>query len=167
MTTAPSFCVPAINWHWSNFSALSSHDLYAILALRQDVFVLEQQSLFRDIDGIDLQSDHLLGWHGSGTHRTLVAYLRCVPPGVLGPQVRLQRVLCARSTRGSGLGRQLFATGVAYGRLHYPTHPIAIAAQMYLEKFYADFGFEGCSEPYLEDGIWHRDMRCAPEAKRG
>lgn len=148
-----------IDWRWSTFAGLSSHDVYAILALRQDVFVLEQQSLFRDIDGIDLQSDHLLGWHDDGARRTLAAYLRCVPPGVHGPHVCLQRVLCARSTRGTGLGKQLFAAGVERALRQYPMQAIEISAQQYLEKFYGGFGFAIDSEPYLEDGILHCRMR--------
>ena len=163
MTPGSSSDHTTIDWQWAPFAALSSHDLYAVLALRQDVFVLEQQSLFRDIEGIDQQADHLLGWHGEGSQRKLAAYLRCVPPDVHG-QVAIQRVLCARSTRGSGLGRQLFSVGLAQARQRYPTHAIAIAAQQYLEKFYADFGFVTCSAPHLEDGIWHCDMVCAPAA---
>lgn len=161
MTPSSTSTVAIIDWQWATFVALSSDDVYAILALRQDVFVLEQQSLFRDIDGIDQQADHLLGWHGADTQRKLVAYLRCVPPDVYG-QLTLQRVLCARSMRGTGLGKQLFANGVAYAQRRYPTFAIAISAQHHLENFYASFGFVTCSAPYLEDGILHCDMVCAP-----
>lgn len=167
MTVQSVQAEPSTDWHWSDFTGLSNHDVYAILALRQDVFVLEQESLFRDIDGIDLQSDHLLGWHAAqigGAQRKLAAYLRCVPPDLQGPHVYLQRVLCARSTRGTGLGKQLFANGVDHARHRYPSHAIEISAQHYLEKFYADFGFVTDSAPYQEDGIWHCTMRRAPSA---
>ena len=160
MTPTLPLNVASIDWQWAPFAALSRDDVYAILALRQDVFVLEQQSLFRDIDGVDQQADHLLGWHGANTQRKLVAYLRCVPPDAHG-WVALQRVLCARSTRGTGLGKQLFSAGLANARQRYPTHAIRISAQQYLENFYAGFGFVTCSAPYLEDGIWHCEMVCA------
>ena len=157
-----TFSVPhesVIEWHWSSFSQLSPHDLYAILALRQDVFALEQECLYRDIDGIDLQSDHLLGWQNNGTQRTLSAYLRCIPPEVLYPEASLGRVLCARSARGMGFGKQVFAAGVMRADEKYPTQGLRISAQQYLENFYASFGFTAISVPYQEDGIWHIDMR--------
>ena len=152
-------CKPVIQWQWSSFSRLGPHDLYAILALRQDVFVLEQQCLYRDIDGVDLQSDHLLGWQYAGAQHTLAAYLRCVPPGVLYQEASLGRVMCARAARGIGLGKQVFAAGVMYADQTYPTQGLRIAAQQYLESFYAEFGFTALAAPYQEDGIWHVDMR--------
>ena len=147
-----------LHWQWSSFSELSPHEVYAILALRQDIFVLEQQSLYRDIDGHDVQSAHLLGWQHNGAERVLVAYLRCVPPGILYPQASLGRVMCARSARGMGLGRQVFSAGVLYADQHYPGQGLRISAQQYLESFYASFGFTTTSSPYQEDGIWHVDM---------
>lgn len=149
---------PTTHWQWSNFADLNNAELYALLALRQEVFVLEQQCLFQDIDGIDQQSHHLLAWQQAGAVRTLTAYLRCVPPGVLFPQASIGRVLTARAARGSGLGKELFAEGVRYTALQYPCQGIRIAAQQYLEKFYAGFGFTTSSAPYLEDDIWHVDM---------
>ena len=148
-----------MQWQWSSFSQLSPHEVYAILALRQDVFVLEQQSLYRDIDGHDVQSDHLLGWQHDGTERVLAAYLRCVPPGILYPQASLGRVMCARSARGLGLGRQVFSAGVLFADQQYPTQGLRISAQQYLESFYASFGFTTTSAPYQEDGIWHITMQ--------
>lgn len=149
---------PVTEWQWASFARLSPHDLYAILALRQEVFVLEQQCLYRDIDGIDLQSEHLLAWHDARAERTLAGYLRCVPPGIKFRQASLGRVTCARAARGIGLGRQLFAAGVAHADQQYPACGLRISAQQYLEHFYAEFGFKTSSAPYQEDGIWHVDM---------
>lgn len=147
-----------MTWRWSNFAQLSPHDVYAILALRQDVFVLEQQCLFRDIDEIDLQSTHLLGWQLHGAQRTLIAYLRYVPAGVVYREASLGRVACARAARGMGLGKQLFAAGIKHADQQHPAEGLRISAQQYLATFYAGFGFTTSSAPHLEDGIWHVDM---------
>jgi ElaA protein len=154
--SSPPQC--AIEWRWSSFAQLSAHDVYAILALRQDVFVLEQECLFRDIDDIDQQSTHLLGWQLRDGQRTLVAYLRYVPAGIVYREASLGRVACARAARGRGLGRQLFAEGVRHADQQHPAEGLRISAQQYLETFYAGFGFTASSAPYLEDDIWHVDM---------
>ena len=145
-------------WQWSSFADLSAADLYAILAQRQDVFVLEQQCLFQDIDGVDQHSYHLLAWQNRAGTRQLAAYLRCVPPRIKYLEASIGRVMTARFARGSGLGKQLFAEGVRRTTLEYPTQKIRISAQQYLEAFYSQFGFVTCSEPYLEDAMWHVAM---------
>ena len=159
MTVTSSKQHSTIEWQWSDFAQLSAHDVHAILALRQDVFVLEQQCLYRDIDEIDLQSAHLLGWQRHGTQRTLVAYLRYIPAGIVSVEAAIGRVACARAARGIGLGKQLFAAGVLHADQQHPTDGLRISAQQYLENFYTGFGFTTCSAPYLEDGIWHIAMQ--------
>ncbi|MDP9109748.1 MAG: GNAT family N-acetyltransferase [Pseudomonadota bacterium] len=154
----PADVLPSTEWQWCHFDALDRAALYAILAQRQDVFVLEQTCLFQDIDGIDQQSWHLLAWQGDGAARRLAAYLRCVPPGLKFAEASIGRVLTARWARGSGLGKALFAQGVARTTALFPDSGIRISAQQYLEAFYASYGFVTCSAPYLEDGIWHVDM---------
>ena len=148
-----------VTWQWLAFDQLSPHALYALLALRHDVFVMEQQCLFTDMDDADQGSLHLLGWQGIGSDRRLVAYLRCVPPGVKYAEASIGRVVCARATRGTGLGKLLFAEGLRQTMVFYPDTAIRIGAQQRLEKFYASFGFTVCSEAYLEDGIWHVEMQ--------
>lgn len=146
-------------WQWSSFDQLGIHDLYALLALRQDVFVVEQACLFRDIDGADQACWHLLGWQECDGKRTLVAYLRCVPPGIKYPEAAIGRVVSAASVRGTGLGRQLFAQGLERTLQACPGQAIRLAAQQRLAGFYASFGFVTSSAAYLEDDIWHVDMR--------
>lgn len=150
---------PVIDWQWSNFAQLGAHDVHAMLALRQDVFVLEQRCLYRDIDAIDLQSAHLLGWQRHGDARTLAATMRYVPAGVLYAEASIGRVTCARAARGMGLGKQLVAAGVRHADQQHPPDSLRISAQQYLENFYAGFGFTTFSAPYQEDGIWHVAMR--------
>ena len=148
-----------IDWEWRGFAELGGAELYQVLALRQAVFVLEQQCLYQDIDGYDQDAWHLLGWHTAvDGRRQLVAYLRCLAPGVKFPEMALGRVLTAPGARGGGLGKELLRQGIARATTHFPGHAIRIGAQLYLERFYQDFGFATASAPYDEDGIPHIDM---------
>jgi ElaA protein len=148
-----------IEWQWSDYAALSKPDLYAIIQQRQQVFILEQRCLYQDLDGLDLPAWHLLGWQGPGSGRELVAYLRCLPPGVRYPEPSLGRILTAQSVRGSGVGREIVARGIAHAQRSFPGRPIRIAAQLHLQAFYAQFGFVPVSQSYDEDGIAHIDMK--------
>jgi ElaA protein len=146
---------PALRWHSAAFDALTASELYAVLALRQDVFILEQQCLYNDVDGLDPAAHHLLGWSADGR---LAAYLRCLAPGVKYAEASLGRVVSAPHARGTGAGRALVARGIDLATGLYPGHGIRIGAQAYLEAFYASFGFATVSAPYVEDGIAHVDM---------
>ena len=147
-----------IEWQWSGFADLTAAALYEMLALRQQVFVLEQACLYPDIDGLDPGAHHLLGWRTVDGKRELAATLRCLAPGAKYDEMSLGRVVTSPSARGTGLGRELVAQGIACaGRLH-PGHAIRIGAQAHLEAFYAGFGFRTVSAPYDEDGILHIDM---------
>jgi ElaA protein len=147
-----------IEWQWSGFADLTALALYEMLALRQQVFVLEQTCLYPDIDGLDPGAHHLLGWRTVDGKRELVATLRCLAPGAKYDEMSLGRVVTSPSARGSGLGRELVAQGIACAERLYPGHAIRIGAQAYLEAFYASFGFRTVSAPYDEDGILHVDM---------
>ncbi|CDG85783.1 GNAT family N-acetyltransferase [Janthinobacterium agaricidamnosum] len=147
------------DWAWLSFEQLSTAELYQILALRQDVFILEQQCLYPDIDGCDQAAWHLLGWQTVDGQRRLAAYLRCLAPGAKFPEMALGRVLTAPAARGGGLGKQLLQQGIACAEQQFPGHPIRIGAQHHLERFYQGFGFNTISAPYDEDGIMHIDMR--------
>jgi ElaA protein len=155
-----------IAWQWSSYEELSKEDLYAVLARRQEVFIIEQQCIYPDLDGIDLQAFHLLGWsepnkvqnNAQDGERQLLAYLRCVFPGVKYPEVSLGRVLSAPSARGTGAGRELLAQGIRHAGQQFPGLRIRISAQLYLEGFYRSFGFVSTSDPYDEDGIPHIEM---------
>lgn len=152
----------AIDWQWRHFNELSSADLYTLLAERQQVFVLEQQCLYGDIDGLDQDAHHLLGWRmveGKGEQRrVLAAYLRLLAPGVKFAEMSLGRIFTTAAARGNGAGRELVAQGILHAERLYPGQRIRIDAQAHLETFYGGFGFVKVSDPYDEDGILHIEM---------
>jgi len=144
-------------WCCYRFSELSTQDLYQILKLRSDVFVVEQNCAYPDIDNKDIQADvrHLF-WREQGE---IVAYLRLLPPDLSYPDmVSIGRVVVAPAGRGTGLGRKLIQQGLDECAELWPRNAVKIGAQTYLEDFYQSFGFETVSESYLEDGIPHIDM---------
>jgi ElaA protein len=147
-----------IEWQWRSFDELSNAELYAVLAERQKVFVLEQQCFYNDFDGLDPAAHHLLGWRSVDGRRELAAYLRCLAPGAKYHEMSLGRVLTTQAARRSGAGRELLARGIALAERQHPGHQIRIGAQQYLEQFYQGFGFRTISAPYDEDGIMHVDM---------
>lgn len=148
-------------WHPLAWDALTRQDLYDALALRARVFVLEQGP-YLDPDGVDRHCHHLLARLGSPAHglpeHELVAYLRVVAPGVQYAEPSIGRVVNRAELRGSGLGRELVARGVALCERLYPGHAIRISAQAHLARFYGSYGFEPVGEPYLEDRIPHQSM---------
>jgi ElaA protein len=147
-----------ITWQWSSFADLTAAQLYAMLALRQQVFVLEQTCLYPDIDGLDPAAHHLLGWRDVDGKPALAAHLRCLAPGAKYTEMSIGRVVTSPAARGTGLGRELVAQGIALAQRLHPGHAIRIGAQAHLEAFYASFGFVTVSAPYDEDGIQHIDM---------
>lgn len=153
-----------ITWQWQTFEELGPHSLYAVLALRQRVFVLEQQCLYADMDGHDQAAMHLLGWQTVDGERQLAAYLRVLAPGAKYVEMSLGRVLTAPEARTTGAGKQLLLEGIARAVRLHAGHAIRIGAQQYLERFYQSFGFVTVSAPYDEDGIQHIDMLRAAEA---
>jgi ElaA protein len=149
----------SIQWQWRSYDELSPREIYAIFAARQAVFVVEQNSVYLDMDGKDLDAWHLIAWSG----KEVAAYLRLLAPGVSYPvEPSLGRIVTTKIGRGSGLGRELVTRGLE--RLHelYPTLPIRIGAQAHLHRFYGSFGFVQSSEPYDEDGILHIEMLRQP-----
>ena len=143
-----------IEWVCLPFSELSVNQLFDLLKLRQNVFILEQTCLFPDIEDKDKNCHHLLGYQQD----ELVAVLRIVPPNVSYTEPSLGRIATARSARKNGTGRWLMQQGIQ--RLHelYSGQPIRIGAQYYLKNFYASFGFEVVGDAYDEDGIMHIEM---------
>jgi ElaA protein len=140
-----------INWEYQHYSELNKDTLYQILALRSEVFVLEQQCIYTDADFKDQQSWHLCGWKNG----KLQAYARVIPPGISYPEASIGRVLTAASARKSGLGKWLMQIAIQQCRQQFPEHPIKIGAQLYLLEFYRNLGFQPIGETYLEDGIPH------------
>jgi ElaA protein len=147
-----------LDWQWSALSDLSARQLYAILAARVAVFIVEQNCAYQELDGLDFDAEHLVAWSGSD----VAGYLRLVAPGARFAEPSLGRIITTQAFRGSGLGRELVARGLERARLRYPGQAVRISAQQYLEKFYRSFGFETVSETYLEDGIPHVEMLRPP-----
>lgn len=144
-------------WQWSRFNDLSVDDLYAVVRLREAVFIVEQNCPYPDSDGRDPSAWHLLGWQ-QGSERKLVAYARVFEPGVRYEEASIGRVVTAPEVRGSGVGKVLMAEALRRVEIMLPGQVIKIAAQRRLEKFYLGFGFRTVSAPYDEDGIIHVDM---------
>lgn len=141
---------------WKRFPELHNSELYALLKLRSEVFVVEQNCVFLDLDDHDQNSEHLLMQDAGGA---LIGYSRLLPPGEKYPECSIGRVVVPLSVRSSGTGRRLMAESIRGSRARYPQSPILIWAQQRLESFYATFGFVTVSEPELEDGILHVKMR--------
>jgi ElaA protein len=147
-----------VNWQWYRLSELSAVQLYAMLEARIAIFVVEQNCPYQDLDGLDLDAEHLIAWSG----REVAGYLRVLGPGTRFEDPSIGRIITTQRFRGTGLGRELVAKGIERARLRYPGRPLRISAQQYLEEFYASFGFATVSEPYLEDNIPHVEMLLLP-----
>jgi ElaA protein len=145
-------------WQWSRFSELTPEDLYEVVRLREEVFVVEQQCAYIDADGRDPHAWHLLGWSDGAKGRKLLAYARIFEPGVRYTEGSIGRVVTAPQARGTGVGKTLMAEALRRLEGLAPGRPIKIAAQRRLEKFYSELGFKTASAPYEEDGIIHVDM---------
>ena len=141
-------------WNCKAFNELTVQELYAVLQLRIEVFVVEQNCVFQDADNKDQKSWHVMGWDGD----VLSAYTRLVPAGISYPEVSIGRVVTSPKMRQTGLGRELMKKSIEEVYRMWSQQPIRIGAQLYLKKFYESFGFQQCSEVYLEDNIDHIEM---------
>ena len=144
-----------INFNWYKFSELTVGQLYSILALRANVFIVEQNRVSLDPDGKDIFSLHLLGTEQD----SLVAYLRLFPPTDIDDYIVFGRVVTARSARTKGYGKQLMKELLTYCDANFPNTSIKCSAQLYLKKFYEGLGFKIYGEVYEEDGIPHIAMQ--------
>ncbi len=139
-----------------SFDELTVHELYEIMALRQEVFVIEQNCAYQDADGKDQPSHHLQCRDAAGK---LVAYTRLLPIGVAYPTyASIGRVVSSPSVRGTGIGKALISESLAAMKRLFGDAPIKIGAQTYLLQFYENQGFISTGEAYLEDGIPHTKM---------
>lgn len=141
-------------WQTMDFDDLSPSQLYAALRLRQAVFAIEQASLYQDLDDRDQPAAHMFCWRG----HSLLAYQRCLPPGVSYRDSAIGRIVVAAQARGHNLGRELVRRGIRYNLQRWPDSDIRINAQAYLEDFYRRLGFETQGDRYDEDGIPHIEM---------
>jgi ElaA protein len=145
-----------LDWHWKSFGQLSPREIYAILAARNDVFVVEQDCAYLDIDGSDLEAWHLSAFNDEGL---LACYLRVLLPDALAQDIRIGRVLTTQAFRGKGLGHIIMAKALEHIRAQWPEVGIRLHAQAHLQPFYRAFGFTPTSEVHDEDGIAHVWMR--------
>lgn len=141
-------------WHFKKFEELNPFELYEILQLRNEVFVVEQNCVYNECDGKDLKCLHL--W--CTLDGKIVAYCRVVPPGVSYSEASFGRIVSKPGYRDLKLGHQMMNYIFQIVENHYHTDTIRISAQVYLEKFYAQYGFEQVSEQYLEDTLPHMEM---------
>ena len=148
----------AVEWQWSRFNDMSLDDLYAVVRLREAVFIIEQNCPYPDSDGRDPGAWHLLGWRNIAGRRELAAYARVFEPGVRYEEASIGRVVTAAAVRGTGMGKELMAEALRRVESLAPGQVIKIAAQRRLERFYTELGFKVVSLPYEEDGIVHVDM---------
>lgn len=142
------------NWYSKKFEDLTPQELYAILQLRTEVFVVEQNCVFQDMDGKDVHCHHIMGWDGE----KLIATSRIVPPGIAYEFPSIGRVVTSPSARGQSAGRTLMNNSIEELIKLYGNSTIRIGAQLYLKKFYESFGFEQSGDVYDEDGIDHIQM---------
>ena len=137
------------------FAELTGRELHDIYQLRAEVFVVEQDCAYQDVDGKDPKCLHVLSYEGE----SLIAYSRLLPPGVSYPEASIGRVVVKKDWRRNGAGRSLTKFCVDEALKRFSSDQIVISAQCYLEKFYSDFGFVPEGEEYLEDDIPHVKMR--------
>lgn len=145
----------ALSWTSKSFAELSVAELYAILRLRNEVFVVEQNCVYQDADNTDQKSFHITGWDGN----TLAAYCRVIPPGISFNEASIGRVVTSPQYRKTGAGRELMKRSISFTLEQFSCNKITISAQLYLEKFYTSLGFVKISSPYLEDNIPHIKMQ--------
>lgn len=147
-----------IIWRWYAFAELAVDELYALLKVRQQVFVVEQQCAYLDCDGADQNGWHLVGWQKAGKLTEPVAYLRVIIPKCQGEGVAIGRLLVTPRHRGKGQGAELLTRALDRIAKIYPETEVKISAQHYLLDFYRGFGFAPTSDIYEEDGIPHIAM---------
>ena len=141
-------------WDFKGFNELTLQQLYAVLRLRSEVFVVEQACIFQDLDGNDERAMHLIGTQGGA----VVAYARCFGPGVMYDEASIGRVITSDVLRGTGSGHVLMQQALAGLTATWGDQTIRIGAQARLERFYNSHGFQKAGEPYMEDGIEHIHM---------
>ena len=145
---------PAVEWRWYGLADLSAREAYAVFAARVAVFVVEQNCIYQDLDGLDQHALHLVGW----AEETVVAYLRVLPPGTRFDNPSIGRLLVHRDSRRSRLASEAMNRALQKVVTLYPAQPVRISAQTYLEDFYTGLGFVTVSAVYAEDGIPHVEM---------
>lgn len=150
-----------ISWTYQSFSELKNTELYEILALRQKIFIVEQQDIYLDADSKDLNAIHLMGYDDDADKK-IIAYARIIFPDAENNHqntASFGRVIVDKSYRGIGLAKILIQYILDYlQNSDYSKYPVKISAQIYLIDFYKSFGFKTLGETYLDGTIEHIDM---------
>lgn len=143
-----------ITWHFKSFNELTTKELYEIIRLRIQVFVIEQNAPYQDCDRKDYVAFHLF----ASENEEVLAYTRLLPAGISYTEPCLGRVVTSELARGKGLGRIMLTLGLEAMETQFNTTDCRISAQLYLKEFYESYGFQQVSEVYLEDGLPHIEM---------
>ncbi|MEJ7627111.1 MAG: GNAT family N-acetyltransferase [Ferruginibacter sp.] len=144
----------AITWEYKHFNELDTHELYSILKIRNEVFIVEQNCAYLDEDDKDLDAWHLFALK----NELIIAYARILAPGVAFAEASIGRVLTIKNYRKNGAGRTLMLHAIEKTLAQYQVNKIKIGAQVYLQDFYTSLGFTATSAQYMEDGIPHMEM---------
>ena len=143
-----------MSWLLKYFDELTVQELYAILQLRNEVFIIEQNCIYPDLDDKDQAAHHLMCFENN----KLIAYTRILAPGISYTDPAIGRVVTAPGARRSGLGKELMQRSIDSCKNLFGNTSVTLSAQLYLKKFYESLGFSAVSEVYLEDGIEHVKM---------
>ncbi|HLS07450.1 GNAT family N-acetyltransferase [Lentibacillus sp.] len=143
-----------MDWHIKTFHELTNDDLYALMKLRVDIFVVEQDCPYPELDGYDQQAVHYF----SKIDHDIAANVRILPRNTKFAEPSIGRVAVAEKFRGHGYGREIMQKAIDYIANQWHEREIKIEAQEHLKQFYSELGFRQNSEPYLDDGIPHIDM---------
>lgn len=155
----PSVDMSGVQWRALPFDALTTIELYGALRLRAEVFVVEQNCAFQDLDGLDSVAVHLLGEAAEPeSNGQLLAYARLLPAGAAFAEASIGRVVTSPSARGLKLGHRLMTEAITELHRLWGDQAIRIGAQAHLQNFYRQSGFEPEGDIYLEDGIDHIEM---------
>ncbi|CAM2739578.1 ElaA protein [Flavobacterium succinicans] len=144
-----------LHWQIKAFHDLTVDELYDILRLRSEIFVLEQNCVYLDLDGKDKKALHLFGTYED----KIVAHARLLSPGISFPEASIGRVVVDSNYRDKKWGQELMQNAIAGIASHFKETVITIGAQLYLKKFYESHGFVAISDMYLEDDIPHIEMK--------
>lgn len=149
-----------LNWQFKHYNDLLLNEFHDILALRIQVFVVEQNCPYQELDGKDKKSYHLICRNGKGD---VVGTMRILPPGVSYDEVALGRIVLAESARGEQQGHEMMKEAMTFSKEEFGDVPIKLSGQKHLEGFYNKHGFTSTGKEYLEDGIPHVEMKYTPQ----
>jgi len=150
-----------MKWILKKFEELTLEELYSILQLRNEVFVVEQNCVYQDVDNLDKQAWHLMGWQET----QLMAYTRIIPPGIKYKEPAIGRVVISMAIRNKGVGKDLMNQSIDACEKLFGNTSVTLNAQLYLKRFYESLGFVPVSDVFPEDGIEHVKMTRASSRK--